>query len=351
MNLKKIKSIKNNVLYVDANSLEFIIVKEYEPDAVPIINKLITLADQVNISKIIKYETKPSKIITYEQYIEGVSVEEMIENSQFISWQQLLDYCQQLLVIIECLHDNDILHKDIKPGNIIISNNLLYLIDFNISRMYSQDKNKDTKLIGTEGFASPEQYGFSQTTPASDIFSLGKTFEQLLAITITQPKDYRAFKELVDEMTLLDPNQRLQLKEVETIVSAFTPSDFFSKPKTKYASPVLNFLTNSYFSGVIDTTHGIVWNILASIFFYMYIEAFNYTDIESSFAHYPLILLMATYYLTSIPFQLYLDKISYPYIHQIKNKATKWLVTILIDIVVLATISQLIFDILYLILY
>lgn len=46
--------------------------------------------------------------------------------------------------------------------------------------MYKQTQSKDTQLFGTEGFASPEQYGFSQTTEKSDIYSLGKTIHKIL---------------------------------------------------------------------------------------------------------------------------------------------------------------------------
>ena len=67
-----------------------------------------------------------------------------------------------------------VIHRDIKPQNIILSDDgLATLIDFGISRYYDKNARSDTVCFGTQEFAPPEQYGFSQTDCRADIFSLG----------------------------------------------------------------------------------------------------------------------------------------------------------------------------------
>ena len=80
---------------------------------------------------------------------------------------------------LKILHENKIVHRDIKPENLILQGDKIRLIDFDAARIFKSDKNKDTKILGTEYYAPPEQFGFGQTDPRSDIFSLGKTFQEL----------------------------------------------------------------------------------------------------------------------------------------------------------------------------
>jgi hypothetical protein len=73
------------------------------------------------------------------------------------------------------------LHRDIKPSNIIQQpDGRVKLIDFDAARTLHEDAASDTRLLGTKGFAPPEQYGFAQTDARSDLFALGKTMAVLL---------------------------------------------------------------------------------------------------------------------------------------------------------------------------
>lgn len=78
--------------------------------------------------------------------------------------------------VLRRLHSQDppIIHRDIKPQNVVLGEDgRVWLIDFDISRRYSRGAPADTVISGTQDFAAPEQYGFSQTDCRSDIFSLG----------------------------------------------------------------------------------------------------------------------------------------------------------------------------------
>lgn len=70
--------------------------------------------------------------------------------------------------ILNALHSMTppIIHRDIKPSNIIITSyNYAMLLDFNAAKQFSGQNESDTVLIGTPGYAAPEQYGFGSSSP------------------------------------------------------------------------------------------------------------------------------------------------------------------------------------------
>lgn len=77
--------------------------------------------------------------------------------------------------------DPPLIHRDLKPQNVIIAPEGLFLIDFGIARRYRDDAASDTVHLGTRAYAPPEQYGFGQTDVRSDVYALG----QLLAFCLT----------------------------------------------------------------------------------------------------------------------------------------------------------------------
>ncbi|MDE7285005.1 MAG: serine/threonine protein kinase [Lachnospiraceae bacterium] len=137
-----------------------------------------------------------------EEYIEAQS-----STTKELSEKQFLNVVRQLCSVLEYLHGNGIIHRDIKPSNILITEDMqVYLIDFDAARSPKADKEQDTKLLGTKGFAPPEQYGFSQTDERTDIYALGATLECLL-------EDKRwgtRYKKIIHKCMNLDPDKRYQ---------------------------------------------------------------------------------------------------------------------------------------------
>jgi Protein kinase domain len=85
--------------------------------------------------------------------------------------------------VLEYLHAQNppVIFRDLKPSNIMVTRTgYLYLIDFGIARLFKPGQAYDTVSLGSAGYAAPEQYGKSQTTIRSDIFSFGVVLYQLL---------------------------------------------------------------------------------------------------------------------------------------------------------------------------
>lgn len=114
-------------------------------------------------------------ICVVREYAQGVPMDKLAQEKP-LTEQQTISMGVQLCDILIYLHGqaSPIIHRDIKPQNIIVDEDgTIKLIDFVISRVYDEAAKTDTVFFGTQEFAPPEQYGFSQTDSRSDIFSLG----------------------------------------------------------------------------------------------------------------------------------------------------------------------------------
>lgn len=152
--------------------------------------------------------------IIIEEYIEGQSA-----GSVDLSERQFRQIVRELCSVLEFLHGRGIIHRDIKPSNILLARDgHVRLIDFDAARMPREGKEQDTSLLGTRGFAPPEQYGFAQTDERTDIYSLGITLEQLL------PEKSRnsRYRKILRKCTNLDPDKRYQ--SVGQLRRAFFPT-------------------------------------------------------------------------------------------------------------------------------
>lgn len=123
---------------------------------------------------LVEYENDGMRCVVRE-YVKGRTLLERLEESEMTE-AEALSVLFQLCDILAYLHNQSppVIHRDIKPQNIILSDGgTVKLIDFGIARVYDADAKKDTVFYGTQEFAPPEQYGFSQTDCRADLFSLG----------------------------------------------------------------------------------------------------------------------------------------------------------------------------------
>ena len=119
---------------------------------------------------------------TRNEYITAVAPAGM-DPCELLTVERIGHYMAGLCEILERLHSHNppLIHRDLKPSNIIITScGNAMLLDFNAARFYSGEpgRESDTRLLGTKGYAAPEQYGFGESSPQTDIYSVGRILQE-----------------------------------------------------------------------------------------------------------------------------------------------------------------------------
>ncbi len=112
-------------------------------------------------------------LLVLEEYIPGRRLSDVLEDGP-LEQKTACAYAGQLCDALDGLHRNGIIHRDIKPSNILLKpDGTVVLIDLSIARCLLGAKAKDTQMLGTVGYAAPEQFGLSQSGQATDIYGMG----------------------------------------------------------------------------------------------------------------------------------------------------------------------------------
>lgn len=139
----------------------------------------LKMIDHANIVKIIDVFSNDGFFYIIEEYLERELLSDVTDTRK-LSHSQVLSIGRQIFRALSVLHEHNIVHRDIKPDNIMMDKGgNVKLIDFDIARLYGEDKSSDTTPKGSKDYAPPEQFGFSQTDRRTDIYSLGVTLNEL----------------------------------------------------------------------------------------------------------------------------------------------------------------------------
>jgi tetratricopeptide (TPR) repeat protein/tRNA A-37 threonylcarbamoyl transferase component Bud32 len=138
-----------------------------------------------NLPRIYDHFTENERSYLVMDFIEGRTLEDYLEkaNGSSLPLDQVVEWAEQICNVLNYLHNHQppIIFRDLKPSNVMISESgHIYLIDFGIARMFKPGQSHDTIALGSPGFAAPEQYGKAQSSPRSDIYSLGALLHCLL---------------------------------------------------------------------------------------------------------------------------------------------------------------------------
>ena len=167
------KGMYNTFLIQDPFSGTRYVKKELPKEKLPLYKKLQALKHQ-GLTEIIEVIEEESKIIVMLEYAVGETLKSILNDQIRLDEKIAISYIQQLTSILNVVHQNGMIHRDITPSNIIIeTNGQVKLIDFDIARFYKNSQTEDTQLLGTPGYAAPEQFGFNQSNASSDIYALG----------------------------------------------------------------------------------------------------------------------------------------------------------------------------------
>ena len=200
-----------------------------------------------NMPRIFEVVEDEGVLITVEEYISGVTLQKFIEENGLLSEERAVEITACLCKIVCALHSLDpaVIHRDIKPENIMITDDgTVKLLDLNAAKWSGTGENsKDTVLIGTAGFAAPEQYGFAPSDEKTDIYAIGVVMNFML--TGYLPGEKRAqgrLGDIIEKCTEMEPAARYNsAEEILDDLSGNTPDkkeDSWLPPGMRSKKPV-----------------------------------------------------------------------------------------------------------------
>lgn len=153
-----------------------------------IINSLLAEAnlmkrlDHPALPRIVDIIDNGVTIYVVMDYIEGESLDKLLKDNGPQTEKDVIGWARQLCDALGYLHSQKppIIYRDMKPANVMLKpEGNIKIIDFGIAREYKELSLSDTTVLGTKGYAPPEQYS-GQTDARSDIYALGMTMHHLL---------------------------------------------------------------------------------------------------------------------------------------------------------------------------
>lgn len=152
------------------------------------------------LPKIYSVEISDGKTVVCEEYIDGKA-----PVCSELSAKEAEKIMVQLCSALEAIHKLGIVHRDVKPSNILLcGDGNIKLIDFEAARIFKDDSDNDTCYLGTRGYAPPEQYGFAQTDFRADIYAAGQTMKVIFG----ELSEKKRYKRIISHCTELDPDKR-----------------------------------------------------------------------------------------------------------------------------------------------
>lgn len=202
----------NNAVVIQSLIAEANLMKQLDHPALPRIVDII--------------ETDQTTYVVMD-YIEGESLNRTMRRlGRPMAATDVIEWGIQLCDALEYLHTRTppVIYRDMKPGNIMLRDDgTVKLIDFGIAREYKEHKSSDTQILGTQGYAAPEQFSrTAQSDARTDIYSLGVTLYHLVTgrsplddpvirpIRQINPQLPEGLEYIISKATQQDPDARYQ---------------------------------------------------------------------------------------------------------------------------------------------
>ena len=194
-----------------------LLCKRIDSSLLPIYRKLINVEHE-NIVTVYGITKDEYGILVVMEYFPSKTLEEkMLENGIF-SIRDMKSVILQIAKGVSTIHDLGIVHRDLSANNILIDKSgRVKITDFGIARMYDKDKNADTRILGTHGYAAPEQFGFIQTDRKADVYAIGVLMNVMLSGKMPNEKLYKGDPKLMDiiqRCTSMKPADRYEVEEI-----------------------------------------------------------------------------------------------------------------------------------------
>ncbi len=179
--------------------------------------QILTEQKHPNIAVVYDYVYQEPDTYVLEEFLTGRTLSELLKEQGTFTEKETAQTITEVCRGLEVLHSHKppLVHNDIKTSNIMVrEDGSVKLFDFDVARIYKAGAGRNTRLFGTEEYASPEHYGFGQSEPSSDVYTLGVTMHEMLTgqgLTDERKMTYTGkLKKIIQKCIAVDREKRYQ---------------------------------------------------------------------------------------------------------------------------------------------
>ena len=263
-----VSQIRKNLDLVQNKFTRQLMVRRISPAAdYPVLQTLCRIKHR-NLMEIYDVKTQDGVCISLCEYINGMTLDMRVEYYQPFDIRSAKDILCQICDGLSQLHINGIVHRDIKPGNVMITDDgTVKIIDYSISRLIKPEQRKDTTVLGTAGYASPEQFGFTQTNGKTDIYACGVLLNYLLTGKLPNEQLHQGpLTTVIQQCIEIDENKRFaSADELKKVLQGKKIN------RRRPFRPLPGFRSKHVFPKIITVFFYIVWIFML----FVYINGFS----------------------------------------------------------------------------
>ena len=145
-------------------------------------SQAVAMLSHPNIVSVYDVSTSVMADYIVMELIEGITLKQYMEKKGVLNWKETLHFAIQIGKALEHAHSRGIVHRDIKPHNVmVLKNGSVKVTDFGIARMMSKGNTLTKEALGSVHYISPEQAKGGRVDDRSDIYSLGTVMYEMIA--------------------------------------------------------------------------------------------------------------------------------------------------------------------------
>ncbi len=145
--------------------------------------RLLSSLGHPRVVRIVDHFAAPSGQYLVMELVHGIDLGQLLKQrgQPGLPVEQSIEYVRQACEALQYVHDQQIIHRDVKPQNLILGEQGVVLVDFGIARLLDEPESQGTVGIGTPRFMAPEVFAGGRVSPRTDVFGIAATLWTLIA--------------------------------------------------------------------------------------------------------------------------------------------------------------------------
>lgn len=154
------------------------VLRRYD-GAFPLAERLLDVSCG-QLAKVFSVETVDGDTVSFEEFVDGTLLSAILKRT-VLTGRQACAILREVCAALEVVHGLGFVHRDVKPENIMLTaDGRVVLLDLDAAAQVLGNPDTNTRLLGTAGYAAPEQFGFARCDVRADIFALGVLLNVML---------------------------------------------------------------------------------------------------------------------------------------------------------------------------